>query len=74
MSKEKTKKQAALETLWFMQDYGNIISAFALAKTVESFGASGQTLIHQPTVRQESLYIKTARLHLSAIIREISLN
>ena len=47
MSKEKTKKQAALETLWFMQDYGNIISAFALAKTVEGFGYDA-VLLNKP--------------------------
>ena len=41
MSKEKNKslkKQAALDTLWFMPDYGSVISAFALAKTVEANG------------------------------------
>ncbi len=41
MSKEKNqslKKQAALDTLWFMPDYGSVLSAFALAKTVESCG------------------------------------
>ena len=47
MSTEKTKKQAALETLWFMQDYGNIISAFALAKTVESLGYDA-VLLNKP--------------------------
>ena len=41
MSKEKNKslkKQAALDTLWFMPDYGIVMSAFALAKMVEANG------------------------------------
>ena len=37
MSKEM-KKQAALDTLWFLPDYGSIVSAFALCRMVESCG------------------------------------
>ena len=47
MSTEKNKKQAALETLWFMADYGDIISAFALAKTVENAGYNA-VLLNKP--------------------------
>ena len=47
MSTEKKKKQVALETLWFMPDYGNVVSAFALAKTVEKFGYNA-LLLNKP--------------------------
>lgn len=39
MSKEKNKslkKQAVIDTLWFMPNYGSVVSAFALAKMVEA--------------------------------------
>lgn len=37
-SSAKTKKRVSLDTLWFAQDYGNIVSAYALYKTTEKDG------------------------------------